>query len=124
MTGGFDTITLAHSKANHISDSSYDLNRIWHGLSPFGKKVIVEMNRLGIMVDISHVSDEAFFDVLQISKVPIIASHSSARKFTPDFERNMSDKMIKSFSQKKRCDHDKLWFFIHHKKSKQTFTRL
>ena len=91
---GIRYITLAHSASNHISDSSYDENRQWNGLSDFGREVVGEMNRLGIMVDISHVSDEAFWQVMEISAVPAIASHSSARHFTPGFERNMSDEMI------------------------------
>ncbi len=97
---GISYITLAHSKSNHISDSSYDEERQWNGLSPFGKEVVAEMNRLGIMVDISHLSDEAFYQVLKISKAPLIASHSSARHFTPGFERNMSDEMIKALADK------------------------
>lgn len=92
---GIRYITLAHAKTNHISDSSYDENRPAQGLTDFGKKLIVEMNNVGVMVDISHVSDQAFYQVIEISKVPVIASHSSARFFTPDFERNMSDDMIK-----------------------------
>jgi len=92
---GIRYITLAHAKTNHISDSSYDEERPAQGLTAFGKELIVEMNNLGVMVDISHVSDQAFYQVMQISKVPVIASHSSARFFTPGFERNMSDKMIK-----------------------------
>ena len=60
----------------------------------FGKEVIAEMNRLGIMVDISHVSDDAFRQVLEITRAPVIASHSSARHFTPGFERNMTDEMV------------------------------
>ncbi len=91
---GIRYITLAHSLSNQLSDSSYDDNKAWGGLSPFGVDVVKEMNRVGIMVDISHVSDAAFWQTLEISKVPVIASHSSARKFTPDFERNMSDEMI------------------------------
>jgi len=91
---GISYITLAHGLSNQISDSSYDENHPWGGLSPFGKEVIAEMNRVGIMVDISHVSDEAFWQVLEVTQAPVIASHSSARKFTPDFERNMSDDMI------------------------------
>ena len=97
---GISYITLAHSKSNHISDSSYDEERQWNGLSPFGKKMVAEMNRLGIMVDISHVSDEAFYQVLEISKAPVIASHSSARHFTPGYERNMSDEMIRALADK------------------------
>ncbi len=92
---GIRYITLAHSLSNHISDSSYDENRQWHGLSEFGVEVVREMNRLGIMVDISHVTDEAFWQVMDITAVPAIASHSSARYFTPEFERNMNDEMIK-----------------------------
>jgi membrane dipeptidase len=91
---GISYITLVHSLSNHISDSSYDEERQWDGLSPFGKEVVTEMNRLGIMIDISHVSDEAFWQVLELSATPVIASHSSARHFTPGFERNMSDEMI------------------------------
>jgi membrane dipeptidase len=97
---GIRYITLAHSKSNHISDSSYDENKRWNGLSPFGKKVVEEMNRLGIMVDISHVSDSAFYQVLEISKAPAIASHSSCRYFTLGWERNMSDEMIKKLAEK------------------------
>ena len=96
---GISYITLTHSKSNHISDASYDEERQWNGLSPFGKEMVAEMNRVGIMVDISHVSDEAFYQVLEISKAPVIASHSSARHFTPGFERNMSDDMIRALAK-------------------------
>ncbi len=95
---GVRYITLTHSLSNHIADSSYDDNKQWQGLSPFGEEVVAEMNRLGMMVDISHVTDDAFWDALAISKVPLIASHSSARHFTPGFERNMSDDMIKALA--------------------------
>lgn len=91
---GIRYITLTHSKSNHISDSSYDDNKRWSGLSPFGKKLIQEMNDIGMMIDISHVSDEAFFEVLELSKAPVIASHSSLRHFTPGWERNVSDEML------------------------------
>lgn len=91
---GIRYVTLTHGLSNHISDSSYDDNHQWNGLSEFGKEVVEEMNRLGIMVDISHVSDDAFWQTIEISKVPLIASHSAARHFTPGFERNMSDEMI------------------------------
>lgn len=97
---GIRYITLAHSKANGISDSSYDPERKWNGLSDFGKTVVTRMNELGIMVDISHVSDEAFWQALELSAVPVIASHSSARHFTPGFERNMADDMIKALGEK------------------------
>jgi membrane dipeptidase len=92
---GISYITLAHGKSNHISDSSYDSNHQWNGLSEFGMQVVKEMNRVGIMVDVSHVSDDAFWQVMDVSTAPVIASHSSARYFTPGFERNMNDDMIK-----------------------------
>ena len=95
---GISYITLAHSLSNHISDSSYDEQRPWKGLSPFGREVVAEMNRQGIMVDVSHVSDEAFYQVLELSRAPVIASHSSARHFTPGWERNMSDDMIRALA--------------------------
>ena len=95
---GIRYVTLAHSKSNHISDSSYDEQRKWDGLSEFGKQAIARMNSLGIMVDISHVSDDAFWATLEVAKAPMIASHSSARHFTPGFERNMDDKMIKALA--------------------------
>ena len=91
---GIRYITLAHGLSNHISDSSYDDNKQWGGLSDFGVEVVREMNRLGIMIDISHVSDAAFWDVMEISSAPVIASHSSARHFTPGWERNIADDMI------------------------------
>lgn len=97
---GIRYITLAHAKANHIADSSYDENRLWGGLSPFGRELVVAMNRMGVMVDISHVSDDAFYEVLELSSAPVIASHSSLRHFTPGFERNMSDKMVKALAKR------------------------
>lgn len=95
---GIRYITLAHGKSNALSDSSYDENRQWDGLSPFGEAVVREMNRLGMMVDVSHLSDAAFYDVLEVSTAPVIASHSSARHFTPGFERNMDDDMIRALA--------------------------
>jgi membrane dipeptidase len=91
---GIRYITLTHGKDNQICDSSYDTTQTWKGLSPFGEKVVREMNRIGIMVDISHVSDSTFFDVVRMSKIPVIASHSSCRKFTPGWQRNMSDEQL------------------------------
>lgn len=96
---GIRYITLTHSKSNIISDSSYDETRPWGGLSPFGKKVVSKMNQLGIMVDISHVSDEAFYDTLKVTRSPVIASHSSLRTFTPGFERNMDDDMVTALAE-------------------------
>lgn len=91
---GIRYITLAHAKSNHISDSSYSEDKPHQGLSDFGKKLISEMNSIGMIVDISHVSDQAFYDVMAVSKAPVIASHSSLRHFTPGWERNMDDKML------------------------------
>ena len=96
---GIRYITLAHSESNHIADSSYDLRRQWKGLSPFGKELVKAMNETGIMIDISHVSDDAFYQAVELSKVPVIASHSSLRAFVPGFERNMDDKMIKALAK-------------------------
>lgn len=98
---GIRYITLTHSKSNHISDSSYDENKNWGGLSEFGKSLIPEMNRIGVIVDISHVSDDAFMQAIEISKTPVIASHSSLRHFTPGWERNVSDEMLIALAKKK-----------------------
>jgi membrane dipeptidase len=92
---GVRYITLTHSEPNLIGDSSYAAERRWHGLSPFGRDVVHEMNRLGIMVDISHVTDETAEDVLEVSTAPVIASHSACRAFTPGYERNISDALIR-----------------------------
>lgn len=96
---GVRYISLTHGKDNHICDSSTDPRKTWGGLSPFGKKVINEMNRLGMMIDVSHVSDQTFYQVMKLSKAPVIASHSSCRKFTPKFARNMTDDMIKTLAK-------------------------
>ena len=96
---GIRYMTLTHGKDNAICDSSYDSTKTWNGLSPFGKKVISKMNSVGMMIDISHVTDETFYQVIEISKTPVIASHSSPRKFTPGFKRNMSDAMIKELAR-------------------------
>ncbi|MEL7834569.1 dipeptidase [Fodinibius sp. Rm-B-1B1-1] len=97
---GVRYITLAHAKDNRISDSSYDTTANTHnGLSEYGKEVVHEMNRLGMMVDVSHITDSAFYDVIGTSEAPVIASHSSARHFTPGFERNMGDDLIKTLGE-------------------------
>ncbi|HEX9653575.1 MAG TPA: dipeptidase, partial [bacterium] len=97
---GIRYVTLTHGKKNLICDSSYDSDKGWNGLSDFGKQVVAEMNRVGIIVDISHVSDSAFYQVLRLSKVPPICSHSSCRHFTPDWERNVDDDMLRALAQK------------------------
>jgi membrane dipeptidase len=96
---GIRYVTLTHGKDNKICDSSYDTTRTHGGLSDYGQQVVSEMNRVGIMVDISHVSDDTFWQVMELSKAPAIASHSSVRHFTPGFERNMNDDMIKKLGE-------------------------
>ena len=96
---GIRYITLTHSRVNNIGDSSYDTARVHQGLSDFGVEVVREMNRLGIMVDISHVSDSTFYHTMRVTKAPAIASHSSCRHFTPGFERNMGDAMIERLAK-------------------------
>lgn len=97
---GIRYITLAHAKDNQISDSSYDTTDNTHnGLSEFGTDVIKKMNRVGMMVDVSHITDQAFFDVMEATKAPVVATHSSSRHFTPGFERNMSDTLVKRLAQ-------------------------
>ena len=97
---GVRYITLTHGEDNAICDSSYTEpeKRTWHGLSPFGREVVAEMNRLGILVDLSHVSDEAFDQAIAIVRAPPIASHSSCRHFTPGFERNLDDERIRKLA--------------------------
>jgi membrane dipeptidase len=97
---GIRYITLAHNKDNQICDASMDGSGTWKGLSPYGKEVVAEMNRLGIIVDISHVDDNTFFQVMEQSKAPAIASHSSCRTFSPKARRDMSDDMIKKLGEK------------------------
>jgi membrane dipeptidase len=96
---GIRYITLTHNRDNQICDSSGDTTHTWNGLSPFGREVVAEMNRLGIMVDISHVDDSTFYQVMKISKAPCIASHSSCRIFSPSMKRNMTDDMIKKLGE-------------------------
>jgi len=97
---GVRYITLVHSKNNHVCDSSFDDGPKWHGLSPFGKELIARMNRVGMMIDVSHASDEAVDQVLELSQAPVVATHSSCRCFTPSWQRNLSDGMIRRVAQK------------------------
>jgi len=97
---GVGYMTLCHSKNNALCDSSFDQGPKWHGLSPFGRQVVAEMNRIGMMIDVSHVSDDTFYQVIELSKVPVVATHSSCRYFTPGWHRNMSDEMIRALAAK------------------------
>ncbi|MGD0337804.1 MAG: dipeptidase [Bacteroidota bacterium] len=92
---GIRYVTLTHMHNNPICDSSTDTTERWHGLSPFGRTMIQEMNRLGIMIDISHVSDKAAFQAIALSTKPVIASHSCARALC-DVPRNMSDSLLRA----------------------------
>ena len=95
---GVRYITLTHSGNDEWADSSTD-KAVHNGLTDFGREVVREMNRLGVMVDISHVSDKTFYDALETSKAPLIASHSSCRAIC-DAPRNMTDQMMKDLAAK------------------------
>ena len=97
---GVRYITLAHSGNNRLADSSYAPTKQWNGLSPFGRDVVREMNRLGMIVDVSHLGDASAKEAIALSRVPVIASHSAFRHFTPDFERNISDDIAKAVAAK------------------------
>ncbi|MEM0931764.1 MAG: membrane dipeptidase, partial [Bacteroidota bacterium] len=91
--------TLVHSSNNDLADSATDPKGAEHGgISDFGAKVVAEMNRLGIMVDVSHGNDSVFYDAVKMSKAPIIASHSNARAVT-NHERNMTDEMLRLMAE-------------------------
>ncbi len=96
---GVRYVTLTHNDNNDICDSATAEKPKWNGLSPFGKEVVKEMNRLGMLIDVSHVSDKTFWDVVEVSRAPVFASHSSARAVC-DVPRNMSDDMIKALAKK------------------------
>lgn len=94
---GVRYITLCHSSDNQICDSCASEAKKWGGLSPFGREVVAEMNRLGILVDVSHVSDDTFYDVLKYSTKPVVATHSCCRALCNQ-PRNMTDDMIKALA--------------------------
>ena len=100
---GVRYMTLTHTNTNNWADSSGDMKKpeVQHhnGLTPLGKDIVREMNRLGMMVDISHVADKTFFDALETSRAPLIASHSACRAIT-DVPRNLTDEMIKALAAK------------------------
>lgn len=95
---GVRYITLCHSGNNEICDSCATAQKRWGGLSPFGREVVAEMNRLGILVDVSHVSDDTFKDVISCSKYPVVATHSCCRALATH-PRNMTDEMICSLAE-------------------------
>jgi membrane dipeptidase len=86
---------LTSTEHNQIGDSSGEDKLKWNGLSPFGRSVVLEMQKLGLMIDVSHMSDSTFFQVLNLVDVPVIASHSGCRALTPGDMRNMSDDMLR-----------------------------
>ncbi len=95
---GIRYVTLTHARPNAFSDSSYDPNARWNGLSERGRALVGRLNDLGIMVDVSHISDRAFWQVMEVSAAPVIASHSAARFFVPGFERDLDDSMIRALA--------------------------
>jgi len=100
---GVRYMTLTWSNTNELGDSSGDITdpKIQHhdGLTPFGKQVVTEMNRMGMMVDISHVADATFYQAIELSRAPVIASHSSSRALT-NAPRNMTDDMLRTLARK------------------------
>lgn len=94
---GVRYVTLCHSGNNEVCDSCAPSQKRWNGLSPFGREVVAEMNRLGMLIDVSHVSDETFYDVLKYSSKPVVATHSCCRALA-SHPRNMTDDMIRALS--------------------------
>ncbi len=94
---GVRYVTLCHTGNNLICDSCATDVKRWGGLSPFGREVVAEMNRLGMLVDVSHISDAAFYDVLECSSRPVVATHSCCRALA-DHPRNMTDDMIRALA--------------------------
>src|SRR5690606_950068 len=92
-------IGLTHSGNNRLGDSSYPLEKKWNGLTDFGREVVAEMNRRGMIVDVSHLSDDTTRDVIETSTAPVIASHSGFRHFTPGFERNLSAELARAIAE-------------------------
>lgn len=93
---GVRYVTLCHSRDNQICDSCAQGSR-WYGLSPFGKEMLRHMNRMGMLVDVSHISDNSFYDVLETSSRPVVATHSCCRALC-DHPRNMTDDMIRELA--------------------------
>ena len=97
---GIRYVTLTHSADNAYADSSYDIRGRWQGLSPAGRALVATLNDHGVMIDISHLSDAAAWQAIELSEAPVIASHSSLRHFVPGFQRNMSDAMLEALAAK------------------------
>ena len=95
---GVSYVTLTHNGDNAIADSAAEGKR-WHGLSPFGKEVIAEMNELGMMIDLSHASDETFWDCIRLSTAPVVATHSCCRALC-NHRRNLTDEMLRALGEK------------------------
>ena len=95
---GVSYMTLTHNGDNAIADSAAEGKR-WGGLSPFGREVVAEMNAMGMMIDLSHASDQTFWDVIKLSKAPVIATHSSCRALC-SHRRNLTDEMLKALGEK------------------------
>lgn len=95
---GVNYITLCHSYDNDICDSSTKTKKEWNGLSPFGKEVVAEMNRQGVMIDMSHASEKSFWDVIELSKAPIICSHSSSMAVCKS-DRNLTDEQLRALAR-------------------------
>ena len=95
---GVRYITLCHSRHNQICDSSSPKEPLHNGISDFGKKVVAEMNRLGIMCDVSHIAEKSFWDLIEISKAPIIATHSGCAELNPH-NRNLTDDQLKALAE-------------------------
>ena len=94
---GVNYVTLTHNGDNAIADSAAEGKR-WHGLSPFGKEVVAEMNELGMMIDLSHASDETFWDCLRVSNAPVVATHSCCRALC-GHRRNLTDEMLRALGE-------------------------
>ncbi len=95
---GVSYMTLTHNGDNAVADSAAEGKR-WGGLSPFGREVVAEMNAMGMMIDLSHASDQTFWDVIKLSKAPVIATHSSCRALC-SHRRNLTDEMLKALGEK------------------------
>jgi len=91
-------VTLSHSGNNQLADSSSAREPLNNGLSDLGKQVVVEMNRLGMMIDVSHIAEKSFWDIIAITKAPIIASHSGSKAIT-DVDRNLTDEQLKALTK-------------------------